>query len=138
MCINSNNLCEQTRDGFFDFTFSILLKDSIQGHKWVHFIIIDHFIWNVEIVVKNTEIKPKVNYTGIERPFIKGKYDLGFRVFNEKYGHNLCFYSVRIHKNLNFKSKFEFIYLERSQTFSLLRFFKDKYEINYDFNDFNA
>jgi hypothetical protein len=73
--------------------------DKALGYKWGHYIIIDHFIWNVEIGVENTEIKPKVNYTGIERPFMKGKYDFGFRVYKANGEHNLCFYSVRIYKN---------------------------------------
>jgi hypothetical protein len=123
MSIKCENICEQRRNGLFDFSFSVRLKDKALGYKWGHYVIIDDFIWNVEIDSKNTEIKPKVNYTGIEKPFIKGKYDFGFRVFNQKYGHILCFYSVRVHKNINFKSKFEFIYLERSQTFSLRQFF---------------
>ncbi len=102
LCFKCENICEQTSNGLFDFSYSVVLWSQIKGWVWKHYIIIDDFEWKVEIANEKAVLKPKLNYTGNKRSFIEGKYDFGFRVFGENGEQSLCFYSVRIYKNQNF------------------------------------
>lgn len=73
------------QNGFYDFAITLNFENK-------HYIVIDDFERIVEMVDNNPKkpLEPVFNHNGINRTYLKEKYDFGFSFRYD----SICFYSV--------------------------------------------